>query len=462
MCYNDGGAYGAGRAAIRQDGAAAERICPGGFVGEGVDASQTNSGYDAAACGGPRLKGALWVLCSVVDNLGDIGFAFRLCRALKEKRAADTIYLAVKGLPSFKKIASAVDDTKAYQEVYGIKVLDWGAYDVCMREALGRPPRLIVQCFQCEYPGWLSDIIFSEKSQMSAHIVSVEYLTAEAWARDFHLLRSPTRSRYVKKTLFMGGFTRETGGLLHGGHFMRLIRDARAAAEEAAWALGEQAPREDAFKVLIFTYDIPLSPIARALKKLSRAKPVTALVAQGAGLPSAARAMREEGVPFEVLPFLDQDAWDAVLCSSDAALVRGEDSMTRALLSGIPFIWNIYPQEKSHHIIKLFAFLNALGIPEVRRLSLLLDSQGAALAPPSEESFSQDIEADAYDILAKEGVFAEGADGALEREAFLFFNATASTSPLRRAFRVAAQRFLDAGDLAENLLELLVKCESEL
>jgi hypothetical protein len=42
------------------------------------------------------------------------------------------------------------------------------------------------------------------------------------------------------------------------------------------------------------------------------------------------------------LPFLPQHDFDAFLALSDFLIVRGEDSLSRAALSGIPFLWQVY------------------------------------------------------------------------------------------------------------------------
>jgi uncharacterized repeat protein (TIGR03837 family) len=62
-------------------------------------------------------------------------------------------------------------------------------------------------------------------------------------------------------------------------------------------------------------------------------------------------------VHFEWLPWLDQEAFDALLWSCDFNLVRGEDSFVRAQWAGRPFAWDIYPQDDGAHLVKRAAFL---------------------------------------------------------------------------------------------------------
>ena len=52
-----------------------------------------------------------------------------------------------------------------------------------------------------------------------------------------------------------------------------------------------------------------------------------------------------------------------MLWACDLNLVRGEDSLVRALWAGQPFVWHIYPQEDNAHHAKLDAFLDWLNAP---------------------------------------------------------------------------------------------------
>ena len=67
------------------------------------------------------------------------------------------------------------------------------------------------------------------------------------------------------------------------------------------------------------------------------------------------------GLRWQALPFLSQPAFDRLLWASDLNLVRGEDSLVRALWAGKPLVWQIYPQDDAAHVHKLNAFLDAIG-----------------------------------------------------------------------------------------------------
>jgi len=62
----------------------------------------------------------------------------------------------------------------------------------------------------------------------------------------------------------------------------------------------------------------------------------------------------------QYLPPRPQAAFDEMLWACDLNLVRGEDSLVRALWAGEAFVWQIYPQHDDAHHSKLYAFLDWL------------------------------------------------------------------------------------------------------
>jgi uncharacterized repeat protein (TIGR03837 family) len=64
-----------------------------------------------------------------------------------------------------------------------------------------------------------------------------------------------------------------------------------------------------------------------------------------------------------MLPHCTQQQFDTWLAEQDFLVVRGEDSLTRAIWAGKPFLWHVYPQEDGAHRIKLNAFLDWLDAP---------------------------------------------------------------------------------------------------
>jgi uncharacterized repeat protein (TIGR03837 family) len=55
---------------------------------------------------------------------------------------------------------------------------------------------------------------------------------------------------------------------------------------------------------------------------------------------------------------LSQVDFDRLLWSCDLNLVRGEDSLVRAIWAGTPFLWQPYVQDDGAHLAKLGAFVD--------------------------------------------------------------------------------------------------------
>jgi uncharacterized repeat protein (TIGR03837 family) len=55
---------------------------------------------------------------------------------------------------------------------------------------------------------------------------------------------------------------------------------------------------------------------------------------------------------------LPQPEYDRLLWSCDLNLVRGEDSLVRALWAARPLVWQVYPQHDGAHLAKLDAFFD--------------------------------------------------------------------------------------------------------
>ena len=70
------------------------------------------------------------ILCKVVDNFGDIGVVWRLCKRLKEINSDLKINLIVDDLFSFNKICSGIQDNKDVQSYMGIDIYDWKRDDL--------------------------------------------------------------------------------------------------------------------------------------------------------------------------------------------------------------------------------------------------------------------------------------------------------------------------------------------
>lgn len=386
------------------------------------------------------------VLCKVVDNFGDIGVVFRLCRALSELKKNLEIRLVVSNLDSFAKISKGIDSTKTFQEFRGWKVFDWNDNALCKKEFSKNPPEFILECFQCGRPEWLEELLFSPQFNLNVQIVNVEYLTAESWADDFHLLKSGTRSAKIKKINFMPGFTKKTGGLILDKNFMRCLSEKKFALNLVKQNLYKKILSEDfsdSFKILIFSYPKNFDFLASAIKEFSFLKKIIVFVASGAGADSAKISLKKFKVNFICLPFMQQEVWDAFLSLMDFSFVRGEDSFSRCCLFGNPFIWNIYPQEEEFHIVKLNAFLQKIKIPQIEKFSFLYNRNFKASCCP-----------ESLEILEEKKLPSEleKINSEMKTEILSLLKNYESLKP---EFKKFSNEILKNGNLAENLLNLL-------
>ena len=85
------------------------------------------------------------------------------------------------------------------------------------------------------------------------------------------------------------------------------------------------------------------------------------------------------------MPALDQRDFDHLLWASDCNLVRGEDSLVRAIWAGKPFVWQIYPQDDDAHHAKLEAFLDMAQAPaSLRQFHRVWNGLESSPLPPLE------------------------------------------------------------------------------
>jgi len=276
--------------------------------------------------------------CRVVDNFGDIGVAWRLAANLAGR--GESVRLAVDDASALAWLAP--------RGAPRVEVVAWdggpsAAPDVVVELFGGGRPR----------PAWPA-------RARTPVLVNVEHLTAERYAERSHALPSPTSrpGESATTTWFcFPGFSPQSGGLLREPG---LLEQRRAFGDGAAWlaSLGV-ATRPAERRVVLFSYrndaiDAMLDTLAAA-PTLLLATPGPAIEQVTACLgPSLARgALRAVA-----LPWLSQTDFDRLLWSSDLNLVRGEDSLVRAIWAGVPFLWQLYVQGDGAHRAKLDAFLD--------------------------------------------------------------------------------------------------------
>ena len=392
------------------------------------------------------------ILCRVVDNYGDIGFVYRLARELSSLSSIEKtqIRLIVSDLKSFNAMAlpPGISTSLAVQNYNGWKVIDWNACAEGKCEFTEQPPKIILECFQCGRPEWLDEILFSAQTTQTVQIVNVEYLTAEDWADDFHLLKSGTRSALVKKINFMPGFTKKTGGLVLDKHFVSCVHSKTAALEclkkyasKKTVALIEDT---NLFRVIAFSYERNFENEARALSEFAKnsGRKVQVLLAPGLGnAPFKKAAAAFKNISVYDLEYLPQLAWDALLTLADFSFIRGEDSFSRACLSGIPFVWHAYPQEEEFQLVKAAAVL--------KRMEPFFSAGNMSLVKNVWLSYNRKPSVKMCDEACK--VYNECTDAGY----IPLLRILENYGGIKKSFGMFAQSLFANGNLAQNLLAFL-------
>lgn len=284
------------------------------------------------------------LFCRVVDNYGDVGVCWRL--------AAD---LGARG----QSVRLWIDDGAALawmapQGAPGVEVRRWEE-----AEAETDVHDVVVEAFGCDPPARFVERMAAMAAPPAW--INLEYLSAEDYVQRSHGLPSPQSTgpgRGLTKWFFYPGFGAATGGLIREPGLDAAMR----SFDRAAWlrrhaiepATGERV-------VTVFCY--PQAPLQSLVDALARPgqPPALLLLTPGAAQSAASRIHLPPAVRCHALPWLDQPGFDRLLWSSDLNLVRGEDSLVRAIWAGRPFLWQLYPQHDGAHAAKLDAFLASSG-----------------------------------------------------------------------------------------------------
>ncbi|MDD4880729.1 MAG: elongation factor P maturation arginine rhamnosyltransferase EarP [Gallionellaceae bacterium] len=335
---------------------------------------------------GPRWD----IFCTVIDNYGDIGITWRLARQLVTEYALQ-VRLWVDDLESFRHIRPEIDPGLDCQVCSGVDIRRW-------RSPLPEvePADVVIEALACHLPEQYEKAMAEQA--VKPLWLNLEYLSAEAWVAGCHALPSPHPRLALTKYFFMPGYVAGTGGVLKESWLIR-ERDAFQADVQARnefWrALAVPVERPGELRVSLFSYE------SQAIESLFQAwaegtQPVRCLVPEGKPLLNVARffgrtalapgaVLDRRALTVHVLPMLDQDRYDRLLWACDCNLVRGEDSLVRAMWAGKAMVWQAYRQEEGAHWPKIDALLDLYcsGMAEamaeaLRRLWQTWNEDGAA------------------------------------------------------------------------------------
>lgn len=290
------------------------------------------------------------IFCQVIDNFGDIGVCWRLARQLKQR--SYNVRLWVDDLTRFKVLEPSVNSTVAQQHIAGVQIIRWQA-----DTPVPAPYDIVIEAFGCTLPPAFIDAMVVTDSLW----INLEYLSAESWVHGFHLQRS-VQANGLRKYFFFPGFTSETGGLLREPELLEQRRawDTQPALRntllQSCGVPGADIEALNRGARLVFVFCYPDAPVQTLINSLALQSQQTVML-----IPTEvyrhAVSPANNNVRIHHTPFVSQTDFDRLLWSADLNIVRGEDSLVRALWAARPMIWQPYPQDDSTHVLKLNAWL---------------------------------------------------------------------------------------------------------
>ncbi|MBK8524892.1 MAG: elongation factor P maturation arginine rhamnosyltransferase EarP [Betaproteobacteria bacterium] len=303
------------------------------------------------------------IFCTVIDNYGDIGVCWRLARQLVAEHG-HCVRLWVDDLASFAPLCPGLVPALVQQQFAGVEIRRWTA-----PFPYTEPAEVVIEAFGCALPeSYVAAMARGQEQTGGApHWINLEYLSAESWVAECHGLTSPHPRLPLTKHFFIPGFDEHSAGLLRE----RGLMARHASFDTRRWWKNSggsgSTPASGQLAISLFAYEnravaglldawvkgsqgvLCLVPESRVLKSVSEALGKSLAVGEKA---------QQGHLELRVRPFVQQEAYDDLLLACDLNLVRGEDSLVRAIWAGKPFVWHIYPQDEDAHIVKLDAFLD--------------------------------------------------------------------------------------------------------
>ncbi len=312
---------------------------------------------------------SLDIFCWVIDNYGDAGVCLHLARSLSKLKLPHGQHFAVRLFCDQPEVMATLTDLSDTANP-NLKLCTWE------QPLVGyEPSSVVVSAFSCRFDEvTLKTLQQHQQRSGQPLIINLEYLSAEPWVEDCHQLPSPADG--LTSHFFFPGFTPRTGGLNLDPDFIAqcqaklgLVSPASATDTESASAT-DSAPTPAPYTLSLFGYDNPA--VLRLLQGLAASgRECTLKVFAGLACDNLNQRLGltltvgdsydyAPNVHCTVVPMTGHSGYDQTLLKCDFNLVRGEDSIVRAMHTGHPFLWQIYPQDESAHIVKLNAFLDCM------------------------------------------------------------------------------------------------------
>jgi len=309
------------------------------------------------------------IFCHVIDNFGDAGVVYRFAKEFKKMNPQCKTRVFIDDLKTLHNIVPQIDVSEPVQHFEQITFIDSSSLSSQDVENLGVAD-ILVEAFACYIPEPVMDVA-AFKSKL---IINLEYLSAEDWVEGYHLKESLLNKGTAKKFFFMPGFTTSTGGVIINTTVAENRERLQATRLSVLKNLLEKhigsspGDEENSLFGTVFSYERGFDNFLRDLTEIEKNvylmifgqkshDSIRASLERAGINTDNAGYVRYKNLHIVYLPFLSQQSYDSLLCCCDFNLVRGEDSLVRAICAEKPFLWNAYLQENRYQRVKVDAFL---------------------------------------------------------------------------------------------------------
>jgi len=302
------------------------------------------------------------IFCDIIDNFGDIGFVYRLAKEIKRKEKDSRVRVFLNDAETFSKINKNIIIGEKIQIIEDITYYDMTIMSSEDYKKAGSS-EVAIEAYGCDIP----EVYLENSSEELKIVINIEYLTAEEWAKEYHLQSSYINVKGVKKYFYMPGFENWSGGLIIDNQVpvidrVEFFNKVISSHSEKFFPVNSDlVVDKDTFVGTIFSYEYNFQNFLDTLENFD--KKIILLIfgdmsKNGFLITKNIKALKNTKIIF--MDYVEQNLYDEILNNSDFNFVRGEESFSRAIVSRVPFLWHAYCQEGKEHLNKVKGFLSFL------------------------------------------------------------------------------------------------------
>ena len=256
------------------------------------------------------------IFSEYIDNFGDLTIPIRLANDLA------SLYE--------EKVNLFISINDLSKEVLRINRLhkNINLYDLHQVNFSPKPSDRIITIFDTKFPNY-----YEKNISTNALIINYEYFSCEEWVNSFHLKQSLNKS--YKKINYFPGISLQAGAPIYSTNDVHFFQKKMEL----------NTPNVVSF----FSYYN--DQIYESINNLTSNFKDISIVQFDSNYQDIHLKNRTNNL-------MSFNAFDSQLLKSGINFVRGEDSLIRAILSGVPFIWQPYNQSDNLHLKKLEAFID--------------------------------------------------------------------------------------------------------